>query len=212
MSLLAVADENSNVLASGDQQILNILLIQSTPSCPLESMIHCSVAETTFHQMHSSFSIPFGPTTAGLRSSALNLLIVDVTLNRPPVLRACTLTSKPTASAHFSIASVEQVMTIRILGTLQWLSRWTGVGIRLAVVVKRFFLEDALPISRVAVDGRQICHVGTDSTLLARRKVIVGPVLGVANNGGYFLAGVLFMLLDQLHQFVVFTYIARRRA
>jgi hypothetical protein len=45
-------------------------------------------------------------------------------------------------------------MAIRVLGALQLLSRWTGIAIPVAVVVKFFFLKDALSISRVGVCGR----------------------------------------------------------
>src|SRR5215471_12643610 len=162
--------------------------------------------------MHSPFSIPLGPAAARLRPSGLDPLVMNVTLHRPPMLGVRTLSSERTAGAHFSIASVEQVVPIRVLGALQLLSCRTGIAIGRAVVAKFVFPKDALAISRVGVRRRQIRHMRPDSPLLTCRKIGIGAVLSVADYNLNFFSGVLFVLLHQLHQFVVFSDIPRCRA
>jgi hypothetical protein len=51
--------------------------------------------------------------------------------------------------------------------------------------------------------------MGPDSPLLACSKIVIGSVLGVSDNRLNFFPGVLFVLRDQLHEFVIFSDIAR---
>ena len=82
---------------------------------------------------------------------------------------------------------------------LQSFTRWTNVSMRFFLIPEVTLFKDA-PFRRVISKRRpQVFHMGPNLPLLALRKVVIGPVLRIRNDGVDLLLRVSFVLLDQRH-------------
>src|SRR5439155_3229837 len=87
---------------------------------------------------------------------------------------------------------------------LKDLPGWTAIDVLHRIKGKGFISEDPFFASRVSCVAGRFSHVRRDPARLARYGVFIGAILVIGHYGLHSAARVLLMLIDQLHELLVF--------
>jgi hypothetical protein len=118
------SDQFSKVLNCGDEQILDRLLEESSPTSAFEAMSVSSVSKTTFHQMLSAFPIELGSFGIRLSTRSIQEVLIAMPLNAAASLRTRTELPQPTTQTDTSLGDVFPTQARRVQAP--WLHELAG--------------------------------------------------------------------------------------
>jgi len=112
-----------------------------------------------------------------------------------------TLISKRTGFTCGHAAGIFVGLALFLIFTSgQYLSCWTGIGITGRIIGEGISPKDLSANGSLLLNVDHIGHMTADTSLMAFAEIVGRSVLRICDNRLDLLAGMLFMLIDQIHQ------------
>jgi len=202
----------AQVLAGGDEEVLDDLFPQAAPAGSLESVIVGGVGEASLHPMLAAFAIGLSRFTARLPPALVEQSLLLVAVNRSPHFIARAGRSQAARRANLPGPGILPVVARGMMASpVQPLVGRAHVGVGFFVVVERLRWKDLFQFPVRILTARQIGHVGGEAFLLRGHEVRDGAVRAVGDDSGGTLSGDVSVLFDQGHHSLAFVDAAGRR-